>query len=179
MVAINPGKRTRQARDAQRKQDINALANASIGYYTLAGNYPRENTCDSSRGRGASCPITTPELDWPYPSNSYFYQELVTNQEFLKKLPKDPVNDTTFYYRYEPKADTQDACGGASPPCTIYWIGVRLESVDNQAEAGRRVFRCSDNTNLPPDASGVSQGAGCKEVLYPPSNNFDTTNNLF
>ena len=49
LVAINPGKRTAQARDAQRKNDISAIANASIGYLVLAGSYPQENTCDSSR----------------------------------------------------------------------------------------------------------------------------------
>ena len=42
LVAINPGKRTRQARDAQRKNDIGALATELQGYYTSPGNgcYP-------------------------------------------------------------------------------------------------------------------------------------------
>ncbi|OGC49024.1 hypothetical protein A2W32_02870 [candidate division WWE3 bacterium RBG_16_37_10] len=42
LVAINPGKRTRQARDAQRKNDIGSLATELQGYYTTPGQgeYP-------------------------------------------------------------------------------------------------------------------------------------------
>ena len=42
LVAINPGKRTRQAQDAKRKNDIGALATEVQGYYTAPGqgSYP-------------------------------------------------------------------------------------------------------------------------------------------
>lgn len=42
LVAVNPGKRTRQAQDAKRKNDIGALATELQGYYTSpgAGTYP-------------------------------------------------------------------------------------------------------------------------------------------
>ncbi len=42
LVAINPGKRTRQAQDAKRKNDIGALATEVQAYYTHPGNgnYP-------------------------------------------------------------------------------------------------------------------------------------------
>ncbi len=42
LVAINPGKRTRQAQDAKRKNDIGALATEIQGYYTTPGQgvYP-------------------------------------------------------------------------------------------------------------------------------------------
>jgi general secretion pathway protein G len=42
LVAINPGKRTRQAQDAKRKNDIGALATEVQGYYTTPGQgvYP-------------------------------------------------------------------------------------------------------------------------------------------
>jgi len=40
LVTVNPSKRAAQARDAQRKNDISAIANALIGYYALIGVYP-------------------------------------------------------------------------------------------------------------------------------------------
>lgn len=42
LVAINPGKRTRQAQDAQRKNDIGSMATELQGFYTSpgAGCYP-------------------------------------------------------------------------------------------------------------------------------------------
>jgi len=42
LVAVNPAKRTRQARDAARKNDIGALATAIQSYYTTPGQgaYP-------------------------------------------------------------------------------------------------------------------------------------------
>ena len=42
LVAINPGKRTRQAQDAQRKNDVGSLATELQGYYTTPGQgcYP-------------------------------------------------------------------------------------------------------------------------------------------
>src|SRR3989344_7103671 len=65
LVAINPGKRLAQARDAQRKQDINAIANALIGYYTIVGNYPLETNCDTSYGAKFTTDCTNPTLFTP------------------------------------------------------------------------------------------------------------------
>src|SRR3989344_8815315 len=99
MVAINPGKRTKQARDAARKQDVNAIANALVGYLALAGEYPTfERTCDTSRGSGGggnptNCSTAVSGSDWGTCSSSAIYQSLVINQGFLKKLPVDPTNN--------------------------------------------------------------------------------------
>lgn len=40
LVAVNPGKRTKQARDSIRKSDIGQLATALQTYYTTTGSYP-------------------------------------------------------------------------------------------------------------------------------------------
>lgn len=83
MVAINPGKRTKQARDAQRKSDINAIANALIGYFVITGNFPMERICDTSRGSHASfllnCSSGVSSTDWGQTSSDLFYQEIVVN----------------------------------------------------------------------------------------------------
>ena len=163
LVAINPGKRMAQARDAQRKQDIAAISNALAGYHTLIYNYPREGgSCESSKGRGATCPQAG--SNWgTNPANDFFYQNLVVDQAFLKKLPIDPKNDPIYYYRYEPAADPSIGtdCTPIANPCQRYWIGARLEAPDDPAKQGKMVFRCTDYTNL-----GPTRPAGCREVEY-------------
>ncbi len=161
MVAINPGKRTKQARDAARKQDVNAMANALIAYLVIVGRYPAEKTCDSSIGGGSGCPIDPPESDWGTGATDYFYQALIVGQQTLKKLPVDPRNNTTYYYKYEPGIEGDGVPGGSCPvaftnPCT-YWIGALLE---NPQDPSKPIFRCSDDIDL-------AEGPGCKEVPGP------------
>jgi len=156
LVAINPAKRAKQARDAQRKQDINSIANALVGYYILTGGYPYENTCDSSIGSDGLdiCDyMTSPSTNWNTTAIGYIYQGLITNQSFLKELPKDPKNNIIYYYNYEPNTCTLT--------CNYYWIGARLED-EGAMTTEYLVFRCSDDPSL-------LAGMGCKEVKYPSS----------
>lgn len=62
LIAINPGKRTRQAQDAKRKNDTGALATELQAYYTTpgAGTYPND--------------LGT-----------------LTSQSYLKQMPYDPT----------------------------------------------------------------------------------------
>ncbi|OGD97555.1 hypothetical protein A3A49_02890 [Candidatus Curtissbacteria bacterium RIFCSPLOWO2_01_FULL_38_11b] len=69
LVAINPGKRTRQAQDSKRKNDIGALATEVQGYYTAPG---------------AGC----------YPSNL----SVLVNEGYLKQMPRDPVSAADYSY---------------------------------------------------------------------------------
>ena len=155
MVAINPGKRSAQARDAQRKSAVNAIANALIGYYTIAGVYPMEVNCDSSIGSVNPCQNNT-GTDWN--PGAYIYINLINDQAFLKKLPTDPKNNSTYFYRYEPRYQATSRTGwlwcGGSNPCNYYWIGALLEE---PADPAKPIFRCTDDPTTP-------DGAGCKEV---------------
>lgn len=69
LVAINPGKRTRQAQDAARKSDIGAIATAISAYYTTpgAGKYPAD------------------------------FAALTTSGD-LKQVPTDPVSGAAYSY---------------------------------------------------------------------------------
>lgn len=70
LVAINPGKRQRQAQDAKRKNDIGALATEVQGYYTSPGqgNYPSALS-------------------------------VLVQQSYLKQMPADPtVAGSTYGY---------------------------------------------------------------------------------
>jgi len=161
LVAINPGKRTAQARDAQRKSAIGSIANALIGYYTLSGKFPDEVTCDSSKGTmggAGDCRNVVGGGSWRTFSggaaNSYVYNSIVDTQGFLKSLPHDPLNDLTHYYRYEPFENlTADfLCFAGGPACEYYWVGTLLEA---PADISKPIFRCTDIANI---------GTGCKEV---------------
>ncbi len=177
LVAINPGKRMAQARDAQRKNDIAAIANALVGYYTLTGEYPTfETTCDTSRGKAAGaattdCSTATTDTNWGTCNSSAICTQLVNRQAFLKQLPIDPINNQIYYYQYEPSFTNSEAYCSLTIPnrCQLYWIGARLEAVDNPTKIGKIVFRCTDDPNLLPDANGQAKGAGCHEVEYPSS----------
>lgn len=172
LVAINPNKRMAQARDAQRKTDINTITNALIGYSTLSTAFPTENACDSSLGHtaGAINCDAAGGSNWGTDNAAYIYQGLIVAQAFLKSMPTDPKNNTTHYYKYEPSSQsTTDCTLPSGNPCARYWIGARLEAVDNSTELGKRVFRCSDDTSL-------AAGAGCVEVIFPSAtgvNSFD------
>lgn len=69
LVAINPGKRTRQAQDAKRKNDIGALATELQGYYTTPG---------------AGC----------YPATL----TVLVTENYLKQMPTDPVTGADYSF---------------------------------------------------------------------------------
>ncbi len=169
VIAINPNKRLAQARDAQRKNDISAIANALTGYNTITSKLPAEQQCDSSKGTttGAGNPCPTTGISWTDATvtgaiTSFLNNNLVTDQAFLKTLPVDPINGfkngNTYYYKYEPGVlpGTGGFCGVAIDNC-FYWIGALLEEPTNTSTPVRR---CTDNP-------AFAAGGGCKEVAGP------------
>lgn len=71
LVAINPGKRTRQAQDAKRKNDVGAIATELQGYYTTPGS-------------------------GTYPTSLF----VLTSQQYLKQMPVDPTDTVNTDYKY-------------------------------------------------------------------------------
>jgi len=185
IVAINPAKRSRQARDAKRKSDISALTNAIIAYSVIVGKIPLGTVCDTSIGSFPStsrCPAPTGVgLYYTHPYNSwYFYNvslsefvkstfeiNLVDQQGLLKNLPLDPKNNYPYYYQYEIRlnGDPATSCLGTTPICD-YWIGARLEDVDDPLKTGKMVFRCTD---MP-----LPKGQGCMEIEFPSATGVDS-----
>lgn len=164
LIAINPSKRLKQARDAQRKTDINMIANALSDYANDIGTYPGETYCDTSiSSDGGACPPTRVLACWTGCNGaadggftSWIYYNLVTQKQVLKRLPVDPVNNATYHYRYEPRSKAEAICGGTGTQNSScrYWIGGRLEDPANPAKP---IFRCSDIGDL-------ADGTGCKQV---------------
>lgn len=112
-----------EARDTTRKSDIKQIQKALEIYFDDFGAYPGETNCDSSIGScGSACPCA--DSNWDYSNGSYIGSSLSDNDIF-KKLPIDPLNNTTYYYNYEPECN-QGRC--PSPRgCCYYTIGVMLE----------------------------------------------------
>ncbi|MDI6603036.1 MAG: hypothetical protein QME57_02885 [Patescibacteria group bacterium] len=114
------------ARDAIRKHDINQIEKALLLYWSQYEQFPGETYCDSSIG---SCNNPCPCSGDNWSSNSQIWEKLVGGG-FMGSLPKDPINNTTYYYWYEPCCN-QD-CGGGRKcvnKCCEYYIGAsKLET---------------------------------------------------
>ncbi len=81
LIAINPTKRTGQARDAGRKNDIASIVTEVQAYYTTPGQgvYP-------SRDAGVSCSTTIGGLT------------VLTTSGGLKQVPTDPKSGYNYCY---------------------------------------------------------------------------------
>ena len=110
-----------KARDSKRKANIRAMETALHLYYTNNESYPGEVWCDSSIGsNGTGCPASG--SDWS--TSAGIYTALVGGG-YLPELPIDPINNTTYYYNYEPDCN-QGNC--PSPKgCCYYHLTARLE----------------------------------------------------
>ncbi len=114
-----------KARDTKRKADLVQIQKALELYYDNHNHYPQEAWCDSSIGScgDPGCPCSG--SDWDYTNPAYIGPSL-RNDNILKDMPKDPINNTTYYYAYEPDCN-QERC--PSPlGCCYYSIWTRLES---------------------------------------------------
>ena len=111
LVAINPGKRTRQAQDAKRKNDIGAIATELQGYYT-------------SPGAGF------------YPASL----EVLTAQGYFKTMPTDPTSGNPYAYDIN-TGTTEAAIGStlAEPtntPGTWVWCWKSTTNTAGEITAG-------------------------------------------
>jgi len=126
IVLVSMKKAREKARDSVRKQDLKTIQMALELYWDKYEKYPPEgHWCDSSIGTkdGGGCPPSPPQNDWGTTSD---LRDLIT-EGFLKSLPKDPVNNSIYYYSYEP-----DGKGQGTPPCQVnscrWTLCAKLES---------------------------------------------------
>jgi general secretion pathway protein G len=113
------------ARDAQRQLDLRAMKTALEMHFSDRGSYTQPETgwLDTSIGEIGGGAAGTG--DWAANSN---IRELVT-QGYLPQAPKDPLNDSTHFYYYEPNNPNEIPGvveGGA------YFICTTLEKTGNQ-----------------------------------------------
>ena len=126
VVFIAVGNAQKKARDAVRKTDLAEIQKALDLYYydnPAAGEYPDEGGCDSSKGTCGTCPCSG--NNWS--AGSGIWDKLVTDNQIIRILPKDPFNNSTYYYWYEP--DCNENIGGdcLGKGCCGYYLGCWLE----------------------------------------------------
>ncbi len=117
----------KKGRDTKRIADLKEFVKAVKLYQIENGKAPGETYCDSSIGaQGTACPITVPKSGWD--TTSAVWTELV-GKGYLDKLPVDPINDSTYYYYYEP-----NNCVAPTPSLTCGgWVRAQLET-DNSTD---------------------------------------------
>ncbi|MDI6603090.1 MAG: type II secretion system protein [Patescibacteria group bacterium] len=113
VVLVNLQGAKAKARDSIRKQDLRTIQMALELYHISYGKYPPEgHWCDSSIGTQSTsgCPVKPPQSDWGATSDL----RILITEGLLGSLPKDPINNSDYYYWYEP--DTE---GQGTPPCPV------------------------------------------------------------
>lgn len=119
-----------RARDVQRKTDIKAIAKALEVHHVNKGSYTLpENICtDTSYGAFDTCGgVAGATGDWDVNSD---LRDLVTDKSF-SALPKDPINNTSFYYSYEPHSIAANGIDG-------YDLCARMETEGNYCVVKRQ-----------------------------------------
>ena len=103
LIIIRIGSAQADARDSRRKADIGQIQKAIDIYVIKNGQYPAENWCDSSIGScGYACPCTGADDIGDWAPGAGIVNSLVGS--YIAELPKDPINNSTYYYEYEPDA---------------------------------------------------------------------------
>lgn len=128
VVLTSLGNARAKARDAKRIVDIRQMKLALESYFISNNNYPGEaGWCDSSKGvTAANC---SGFISNSWPSGGLLVLE---QQNFMSELPFDPLNDTNYYYEYEPVCgQTQFGFTCASGSCCAYRLGAVLEDSSN------------------------------------------------
>ena len=92
-----------KSRDAKRKSDLKQLELALELNYDKYGGYTQpESLCtDTSNGADGSCGGAGGTGDWDANSD---LRDLIADG-FISELPKDPLNNSTYRYTYEPSND--------------------------------------------------------------------------
>ena len=130
VVAINPLKQMKKARDAGRKSDLKQMALALEGYYIAFGEYP--HPCDRTQSEGGC----SSAAGWGNAS-------VLETVSSLKSLPNDPINDgffdvwTSGEYSYFLVSETV----GVGVEGEYYMLGAFLENTDDLQTLGNLPFR--------------------------------------
>ena len=94
LIAINPARRLRQARDSGRKSDVSQLATALQAYYTTNSNYPAGLTALTVTQDLKSLPLQPNGTAYSYSLNS------TTTEASVWASLEAPTTDTTNTYNW-------------------------------------------------------------------------------
>ena len=116
----------RAEKDAKRLADIKRIRNAVEQYHMDRGEYPAPNPNSNFGG-------------WEVSSDGTFLRELV-DTGYLDESLTDPVNDSTYHYRYFVYEAGSYSCQGGSK---YYVLGVRNFESSDFAKRNKGFFKCA------------------------------------
>lgn len=118
--------RMAQSRDARRLADMQVIQHAIDQYKEEKGHYPAANQNASYGG-------------WDVSQDGDFIPDLVKDG-YLKSVPKDPINDENYQYRYYLYPAGSASCKGDG---AFYVLGVRAFETNDYARKYKGGFKCS------------------------------------
>lgn len=118
--------RMAQSRDARRLADLRAVKNAVDQFYIDKGYYPpaRQNAAYGG---------------WDVSQDGDFIPTLLS-EGYLQSIPKDPINDETYQYRYYLYDKGTGGCRGDSK---FYVLGLRAFETADMALKNTGYFQCA------------------------------------
>jgi type II secretion system protein G len=116
----------KSARDARRLADIKTIRTAIEQYHADKGSYPAPNANSSFGG-------------WDVSSDGDFIRVL-RESGYLEEDAVDPINDSTFHYRYYIYSQGAYGCVGNS---SFYILGIRNFESSDFAAKNKGFFQCS------------------------------------
>lgn len=134
------------ARDARRLADIKTIRNAIEQYYWDKGSYPLANTNSSYGG-------------WDVSHDGDFISTLV-DAGYLSEAPADPINDSTYHYRYYVYEKGSYGCAGEKQ---FYVLGIRNFETAEFAAKNKGFFKCASRDWNNEFAYVTGGGASLKE----------------
>ena len=118
--------RMAQSRDARRLADLRSIKNAVDQYYIDKGYYPAAQQNAAFGG-------------WDVSQDGDFIPDLLS-EGYLQAIPKDPLNDDTYQYRYFVYDKGTGGCAGDSK---FYVLGLRAFETGDMALKNTGYFQCS------------------------------------
>lgn len=118
--------RMAHARDARRLADMRTIKNAIDQYYIDKGYFPdpRQNAVYGG---------------WDVSQDGDFIPTLLS-EGYLQSIPKDPINDDTYQYRYYVYDKGTGGCASASK---FYVLGLRAFETADMALKNTGYFQCA------------------------------------
>ena len=134
------------ARDARRLSDVKTIRNAIEQYYWDKGDYPEADTNSSYGG-------------WDVSQDGSFIS-ILHDEGYLEEEMADPINDSTYHYRYYVYSSGSYGCAGTT---RFYVLGIRNFETTEFAARNKGFFKCASRDWNNEFAYVTGGGASLKE----------------
>lgn len=92
VAAVNPAVQLAEARDAKRHQDVNALAEAFLQYYSRHGSYPENLPASDAVCYGLYTNSSFSICSEGYQCGGFSIADTLVGEGFITEIPQDPID---------------------------------------------------------------------------------------